>query len=70
MDLKCVRCERAPGEIPEYLDPEITDGQDPDEYVRESEGTLNVETGLFACTECYIALGQPSNPWPLPPWTP
>lgn len=69
-DLICVGCQRPPSQIPEYNDVAFTDGDDPDTFVRENEGTLNVETGRFACTECYIALGMPSNPWPQPHWTP
>lgn len=31
-------------------------------WVWHNEGTLDRETGLFACTECYIAIGMPSSP--------
>lgn len=63
-ELRCVGCGKRPGEIGEFLDELFTDGQDPDDFVWENEGTLNEETGLFACTACYIALGQPSRPFP------
>lgn len=67
---RCVRCGKAPADIAEYCDEELTDGESPNDYVWENEGTLNRLSGLFACTECYIALGQPSNHFPAAPWTP
>lgn len=70
MDLRCFRCGGTPSDLTEYHDPELLDGMTPDEYVLESEGTLNRETGEFACTACYVAIGMPSNSFPLPPWTP
>lgn len=30
-------------------------------WVWHNEGTMNRENGLFACTACYIAMGQPSS---------
>lgn len=30
-------------------------------WVWHNEGTMNRENGLFACTSCYIAMGQPSS---------
>lgn len=63
----CVGCGRSPYEIDEYvLNPE----GDPDtiRFVRKNEGTFNQRNGHFACTECYIKLGQPSSPsgWVAP----
>lgn len=69
--LRCFRCGREPGEIQEYLDlAEAMGFATAAEAVREQEGTLNRETNEFACTDCYIAIGQPSNPYPGPRWTP
>jgi hypothetical protein len=72
MNLRCVRCGRPPEEIAEYVvaaEEETDYGHPttPSEYVIAEEGTLNHETGLFACTACYIALGGPVRPGG---WTP
>lgn len=68
--LRCCRCGRSPEQIPEIVAEAKEEEMSPDEWVRENEGTLNTETGRFACDKCYIALGMPANPWPLPAWTP
>lgn len=34
----------------------------PDDYVWNQEGTLDQDTGLFLCDDCYIAVGMPSAP--------
>jgi len=36
-------------------------GLTPDQYIWQQEGTLNDETGLYACDGCYIKLGMPAN---------
>lgn len=58
--MRCFRCGRAPDEIDEYVDAAPMYGTTPEAYVREHEGTYNKESHLFACTECYSALGSPS----------
>lgn len=69
--LVCFNCHRTPEEITEYT-PAMTGETgllaDPEEYVWDQEGTLNRENGHFACTECYIRIGQPSSPtgWKAP----
>ena len=60
----CIGCHQRPDQIEEYLDPELLGGMTPDEYVRAEEGTYNPENGHFACTECYIRMGQPSRTYP------
>lgn len=72
MEMRCVRCGLTPDQIPEYVaaaqaETEMGDPMTPNDYVAEEEGTLNQFTGKFACTECYIAMGQPSGPHG---WTP
>lgn len=67
MQIVCFRCGRRPEEITEYqiLASEINqDGHrqiTAAQAVREEEGTFNPVTGHFACTECYIKIGQPSG---------
>lgn len=57
----CFRCNKSATEVGEYL-PEITgELMSPDEFVRELEGTYNVNNDHFCCTECYIAIGMPSS---------
>lgn len=60
----CVGCHRYPDEIEEYCDPELIGELTPDEYVRLEEGTYHRENHHFAYTECYIAMGMPSKPYP------
>lgn len=64
--LQCRGCNKTPGELAEYVSAASPDsyggeGTTPDDYVREEEGTLDPETGLFLCTECYISAGMPLN---------
>lgn len=59
----CFRCRRKPAEIDEYQELVREYGFDnEDQAVREEEGTYNPENDLFACTDCYIAVGMPSSP--------
>ena len=66
----CTGCNKRPSELAEYVeaaaqyDRRVT----PADYVRIEEGTYNPLNGHFLCTPCYIAAGQPSNPWPGPGW--
>lgn len=55
----CMRCGKTPEEIPEYVDMASGTGLTPSQWMRQEEGTYNPESGHFACTACYIALGQP-----------
>lgn len=68
--LRCCRCGKTPEELDEYREGALVEGTTAEQFARENEGTLNRETGLFACTPCYIAMGQPSRPYPGPGWTP
>lgn len=60
----CAFCGKRPEELEEYVKAARDEEMTPDEYVREEEGTFNSATGTFACTECYVALGCPSRPYP------
>jgi hypothetical protein len=60
----CIGCGKSPSEIEEYTDPEIIGDMTPDDYVRAEEGTYNPDNGHFACTACYIAMGEPSRRYP------
>lgn len=69
IDVRCVRCLKTPDEIPEYVIMAEAEGYaSPTQAVQMDEGTYNRENGHFACTECYIAMGQPSSPrgWKAP----
>ncbi len=59
MDLKCKVCGKSPSELEEYIEMGKAEGLTPDEFVRQEEGTLNKQTGLFYCTDCYIKIGMP-----------
>lgn len=67
MKMRCVGCDRAPEDIPEYVAAGLAEGMTPADYVYEEEGTLNTRTGLFTCTECYVKIGMPTKPGG---WTP
>ncbi len=38
------------------------------QWIWDNEGTINSSNGHFACTDCYIRIGQPSSPrgWVAP----
>ncbi len=69
IDVRCVGCHKTPEEIQEYVDA-IVDApcSTPTEFVKNWDGTYNPKNGHFACTECYIAMGQPVAPggWRAP----
>lgn len=62
LELHCGLCCRVPATIPGISDYAAREGLTPDEYVWREEGTLNRDTGQFACDACYIKLGMPSGP--------
>jgi hypothetical protein len=62
--LVCIGCGKEPAELTEYVVEAESLGMTPNQYVREEEGTLNEANGHFACTDCYIKMGQPSRPAP------
>ena len=71
MTPRCIRCGKAPEEIEEYQPGqawEEGDFESPSDYVRQEEGTYNPKTERFACTECYIEMGMPTEPggWKAP----
>jgi hypothetical protein len=65
----CIGCHRPPSQIPEYLIAADEFEEDtgtpitPEEFVRTEEGTYNPANGHFACTGCYIKMGEPSSPY-------
>lgn len=62
LDPICVRCHKTPEQLQEYIDMAKLEGyESPSDFVRAEEGTYNVENGHFACTPCYIKMGQPSS---------
>lgn len=63
----CFRCKRVPEQIEEYRDMALLEGTTANQEAR-ADGTYNVETDHFCCTECYTALGMPTAPdgWKAP----
>ncbi len=57
----CVYCGKRPHELEEYTKAAAELEMSPDDYVRLEEGTYNHANGHFACTDCYIEIGQPSS---------
>lgn len=63
--LECAGCLKTPSELSEYVTAaEECEYESAELYVLENEGTLNRQTGQFACTDCYIKAGQPSKTYP------
>lgn len=64
----CIGCGKQPADIEEYVEMGEVEDMTPEEFVRSEEGTYNPANGHFACTDCYIAMGQPSSPrgWVAP----
>lgn len=58
----CFRCGKPPDEIEEYIVAARENGMTPIQYVELEEGTYNRANGHFCCTECYIAIGEPTAP--------
>lgn len=64
LEVLCIRCRRPPVLIEEYRDAVADQGIAVNmitclAYVITEEGTYNMTSGHYACTECYIALGMP-----------
>lgn len=70
---RCCRCLQEGPDIQEYVDQAAMEigpmplAEQVEDWIWKNEGTLNRQSGLFACTACYIAMGQPSSPRG---WTP
>lgn len=67
----CFRCGKPASSFSEYSDEWIdaeTSYNSHADYVRHEEGTYNRDTNRFACDECYVAIGTPSEPdgWEAP----
>ncbi|CDQ17972.1 hypothetical protein [Halobacillus karajensis] len=57
--MQCIRCQREPKEIQEYVDQANEMEMSPHEYVRMDEGTYDIRTDMFCCTKCYVQMGAP-----------
>jgi len=64
----CIGCHKRPEQIKEYFKAAQEYECTPTQFVQREEGTYNPENGHFACTECYIEMGQPNSPigWKAP----
>lgn len=61
----CFRCHKPAADLEEYQGLARENGyESPAAAVWAEEGTFNPETNTFACTDCYIAIGMPSRPYP------
>lgn len=68
MAVVCIGCSKTPEELEEYVEAAREAGMSPRRYVIQEEGTYNPDNGHFACTKCYIEMGEPSSPtgWKAP----
>jgi hypothetical protein len=57
--MHCPFCNRKPNQISEYVQQANKEEMSPHEYVRMDEGTYHLQTDLFCCTGCYVALRFP-----------
>ena len=69
MEIFCIGCGKIPEQLQEYIEMALCESTPdkpltPTQYVQQEEGTYNRENGHFACTSCYIKMGQPSRPFP------
>ena len=58
-ELKCTGCGRKPDEIEEYQEMAKIEKVTPVEFVKRNEGTLSHKENIFACTACYVRMGEP-----------
>lgn len=61
MIYKCKGCNKHPEDLDEYIEMGKIEGMTPEAFVIKEEGSLNKETGLFYCTDCYIQIGCPTG---------
>ena len=57
--MHCKTCKRKPHEILEYVMAAEANDMTPEGFVWSEEGTLNIITKEFYCTDCYIKAGMP-----------
>ena len=62
---KCFVCGKKAEELEEYIEAAAANEMPIAKYVAEEEGTYNPDSGNFACSYCYIAIGMPSLPGPV-----
>lgn len=66
-DILCPYCEKKPDDLHEYITgaEEYNNEFEADysalDWMRMFEGTYDKYTGLFACNNCYIKIGQPTR---------
>ena len=60
----CIGCNKSADEIEEYIEGAKEEEITVEQYVRENEGTYNLENGHMLCTDCYIKAGMPAKPFP------
>lgn len=67
-EISCGKCGQEPAQNSLIASLATEEGITPDEYIWQEEGTLNRETGKYACDSCYIAMGMPTTPqgWTFP----
>lgn len=62
MTMKCVGCGKHPDQIYEYVFLAESEGHPSAAHaVIAEEGTYSAETNRFACTDCYVRMGQPAT---------
>lgn len=59
--LACGRCRRSPDQIGYGFFADEEHGENADHYVWFNEGTLDRDSGVFLCDQCYIVWGMPSS---------
>ncbi len=55
----CAVCRKKPHQLSEYKWMAKQEDCNPEEFVKNHEGTYNPEYGTFYCTKCYCDIGYP-----------
>lgn len=59
MAIQCKVCKREPKDLGSVVYHAKVEEMEPDEFVKEFDGTYNPQTEEFFCNTCYINIGIP-----------
>ncbi len=59
MAIHCKVCKKEPKDLGSVVYFASLENMEPDEFVKENDGTYNPTTEEFFCNTCYISVGMP-----------